>query len=182
MLKEQFDLLGHVKIDMFFTAVSPMRSNLMGQGRPYGGVAIMWKMGLLKNAQVQKTTSDRLCAISIDLEVREILVASVYMSCDLEDVASSDDYEEELGYLNGLVNSLEFNSKIIIGDFNGDPLSYSSSRFGKKMRKFATNNGVIIADLDHFDLDRFEKRCKFHDVGIRGCFKVQFGGLYLSVK
>ena len=75
LLKEQFDLLGHVEMDMFFTAVSPMRSNLMGQERPYG--------------------------------------------------ASSDDYEE-LGYLDGLVNSPEFDSKIIIGDFNGDPRSYSN--------------------------------------------------------
>ena len=116
LLKEQLDLLGHVKMDMFFTAVSPMRSNLMGQGRPYGGAAIMWKE-LQKNIQVQKTPSDRLCAISIDLGVRKILVASVYMPCDLEDVTSSDDYEE-LEYLDGLVNSPKFDSKIIIGDFN----------------------------------------------------------------
>ena len=81
------------------------------------------------------------------------MVASVYMPCDLGDVTSSDDYEEELGYLDGLVNSPEFDSKIIIGDFNGDPRSFSSSRFGKKMRKFATNNGVVIADLDHFEKD-----------------------------
>ena len=70
LLKEQFDLLGHVKMDMFFTAVSPRRSNLMGQGRPYGGAAIMWKKELQKNIQVQKTPSDRLSAISIDFGVR----------------------------------------------------------------------------------------------------------------
>ena len=123
----------------------------MGQGRPYGGAAIMWKKELQKNIQVQKTPSDRLCTISIDLGVRKILVAAVYMPCDLGDVTSSDDYEEELGYLDGLVNSPEFDSKIIIGDFNGNTHSFSSSTFGKKMRKFATNNDVVIADLDRFE-------------------------------
>ena len=59
----------------------------------------MWKRELQKYIQVLETPSDRLCAISIDLGVRTILVASVYMPCDLGCVTSVDGYEEELGYL-----------------------------------------------------------------------------------
>ena len=55
-------------------------------------------------------------------------------------------------WMHGLVNSPELDSKIIIGNFNGDPRSYSGSRFGKK-RHFATNNGVIIVNIDHFEKD-----------------------------
>ena len=68
----------------------------MRQGRPYSGVAIMWKE-LQKYIQVLKTPSDRLCAFSIDLGVRTILVVSVYMPCDLGGVTSVDALRKNLG-------------------------------------------------------------------------------------
>lgn len=54
---------------------------------------------------MRQTVSERLCAVSIDLGLEKILIVSVYMPCDLGCVTSVDDYEEELGYLDGLIHN-----------------------------------------------------------------------------
>ena len=80
----------------FFTAVSPMRNDLIGKGRP-GGVAILWKKELQKFIQVQQTVSDKLCAITINWGLdKNSACVCICMPCDLGCVTSVDDYEEEL--------------------------------------------------------------------------------------
>ncbi|XP_073953054.1 uncharacterized protein [Choristoneura fumiferana] len=49
------------------------------RGRPYGGVAILWKTSVFKDVSIIKCDNNRLCAIKIQTGERPIIVVSVYM-------------------------------------------------------------------------------------------------------
>ena len=93
LLKEQFNQFNGLYENIFFTAVSPMRSESWSQGRPFGSVAILWKRKLQRMVRVHRTMSERICAISLDLsEIEKSLVISVYMPYDRGCLDSSNDH------------------------------------------------------------------------------------------
>ena len=81
--KEQFNVLNRLDEDFYHVAVSPMRSCHIQRGRPFGGVALLWRKGLQKYVQVVETGSDNVCAISLQFESESVLLISVYMPCDM---------------------------------------------------------------------------------------------------
>ncbi|CAH2090409.1 unnamed protein product [Euphydryas editha] len=52
------------------------------RGRPYGGVAILWRKRVFKSVTVIDCVSPRLLAIKVSLENQFIIVFSVYMPTD----------------------------------------------------------------------------------------------------
>lgn len=64
---------------------------------------------------------------------------------------SVEEYEEELGYLEGLVQETWFKSSITIGDFNGDSSFSVDSQFGRKVRCFMESNNMHIVKLDELN-------------------------------
>ena len=59
---EQFPALGRIGDGEFvYTAVSTMKSGEDCPGRPYGGVAMLWKRTLQRRVSVLRTGSDRIC-------------------------------------------------------------------------------------------------------------------------
>ena len=68
-----------------------------------------------------------------------ILVIALYLPVDYGNRESAEEYDSELAFLEGLLESVEYNEVILLGDFNAD-LSSMGGRFSKKLVTFLTDN------------------------------------------
>ena len=62
--------------------VSGITDTELLSGRPYGGVAILWKMNLKAKVTPLSFSSRKVCGVTITLNDLDILLFNVYMPCD----------------------------------------------------------------------------------------------------
>ena len=89
----------------------------MLSGRPQGGCAIFDNKHIKCTVKHIDANSDRICAILADYNSDSILFVCVYMPCDSKDL---DQFNFELGIIQGLIASLSLNYNVCGGDFNTD--------------------------------------------------------------
>ena len=97
-------------------AVSGMERGILIRGRPYGGIAILWKQSIKHSVTASSVISRRFCAIVVEFENMKILMCSVYMPGD----ENAIEYEETLQEINRLFVYHDVDRIIIGGDFNVD--------------------------------------------------------------
>ena len=75
--------LGEIHEDYLFHGQSGITDGELLQGRPYGGVAILWHKKLASNVQkVKNCDSKRICAVKLSCQQKDILLVSCYMPND----------------------------------------------------------------------------------------------------
>lgn len=117
----QHSIIESVCVDSNYHAISAMDEGNIGQvGRPYGGCAIVWHRHLGVACHPVKTSSTRLCAVTVDAGVHKLLCVSVYMPNDDNSNASHNIYGEVLCELSTLISIYDNYNLIIGGDFNVD--------------------------------------------------------------
>ena len=146
LLPCEFSWINSIDDDVIFSAVSPMEMDTLYRGRPFGGVALLWHKDLRKWTVPIETGSDRLSAALMKLDTISVLVVAVYMPVDYGNQQSFDDFTEQLGYLEGLASSVEFDTLICIGDFNTD--FNNPSRFTRALNVFMSENDLQKVGLD----------------------------------
>lgn len=73
-------MLGTISSEFEFTGKSAVdTSEGLLRGRPFGGVAILWRKGVFESVSVISCNSSRLVAIKAVSSSRTIIVFSVYM-------------------------------------------------------------------------------------------------------
>jgi hypothetical protein len=91
------------------------------QGRPYGGVGIIWKKDLSKYIKPVKTNCNRVCAVSLKTETINMLIVCVYFPCDNWSKSLVDElYIDCISSVKQLIESCDVNSVIVGGDLNTD--------------------------------------------------------------
>ena len=123
LLPTELNILSSISEDTLYCAVSPMEIDKMILGRPYGGAALLWHKRLHQSVCTIKTASDRMAGIRITTSLGTILIVSVYMPVDYGDGQALEDYITEIGFLEGLLESNEYDGVNILGDFNTDLLT-----------------------------------------------------------
>ena len=63
---------------------SGMKNDCVNIGRPYGGVAILWKRSNSIKVESIATSSDRLCAAKITNNISSAIIFNVYMPCNID--------------------------------------------------------------------------------------------------
>jgi hypothetical protein len=113
-------------------------------GRPFGGLAVMWRKTL--GSYCKPITYDdevRIMGLEISSESTRLLILNFYMP-----FCSSDNFDDFVFYLNKL-NSFVSNADTplvyAIGDFNADIVK-KHNLFGKELVKFCQEEGFIISD------------------------------------
>ena len=140
----EFGRFNSIDDDVIFSSVSPMEVDVLRQGRPFGGVALLWHRDMQKWIVPVETGTDRLAAVMLQLGSRRVLLVGVYMPVDYGNQQSMYDFTEQLGYLEGLISSVDFDSFIRIGDFNAD--LDKRSRFACALCTFMNENGLKRAE------------------------------------
>ncbi len=78
----QMHILERNTPDMYVHGISAINDTDVLVGRPYGGVACLWRKSLKCKVTPIETNSNRLCAIKCEFDDTAILIISVYMPCD----------------------------------------------------------------------------------------------------
>lgn len=89
------------------------------RGRPYGGVAILWRTGLFQTVTVLECNCPRITAIKATSGERSIIVFSVYMPTDSID--NLPIFTECLSKICAVMDSSDVEAVYILGDFNAHP-------------------------------------------------------------
>lgn len=117
------------------------------RGRPYGGLAIMWRKSTLPNVTLVDCKNDRYIAVKINLDGRNILVFSVYMPCDHRD--NLTDFTNCLAGMNAVIDDNNIEAAFILGDFNAHP----TADFGDELFNFCSEQNMICADVRKLGID-----------------------------
>lgn len=136
---QELPYLANVHPDFYGRGVSAMDSSAgMLVGRPYGGVAILWRKSLGTKCTVTMYDDSRLISIDIFLDKnRKFSVMNAYLPH--ENGGNADDY---MHYLAKVLAFMEHNPySCVCGDFNADTLN--ASKFGMKLQKWIQQEGLM---------------------------------------
>ena len=114
----EFGNFSNVLTGSKYIAKSDMQNDVINYGRPYGGVAIIWKKSLVVEINEINTLSNRLCAIRITSHNLDIILVNIYMPCNEYNL--NDEFIEILFEVVTICNTYECSDIVIAGDFNCD--------------------------------------------------------------
>ncbi|RVE46368.1 hypothetical protein evm_008991 [Chilo suppressalis] len=119
-VEKDVSFLGSIDPAFSFTGKSAVDTSAgVLRGRPYGGVALLWRSAKFSAVTVIPCRSDRLVAVKIVLSDRSFIVASVYIPTDKNE--NLTEFTECLSELNAIIESASVESVVILGDFNAHP-------------------------------------------------------------
>ena len=113
------------------------------RGRPYGGVAIIWKNQFDKYIEIIPSESKRVCAILIELEQVKCVIVNVYMPCDprTQNIERVPEFVEVLQAIDSCIVSSGADHVILAGDFNTD--FSRNNAHSKLLSNFVTCESLI---------------------------------------
>lgn len=151
LMPHDIPFLGTIDSDFAFTGKSAVdTSKGLLRGRPYGGVAILWRKSVFRNVTVVDCNSDRISAIKVQTMSRYFLMFSVYMPTD--DMGSIDNLAEFLqclGEIRAVIDESGIECVFILGDFNAN----YNKRFGKELVNFCIEQNVRCFDWEYLGVD-----------------------------
>ena len=142
------DLLGNTHKDYFYTGVSGVDSKKdIIQGRPHGGVAILWHKSLNNKITVLITGNKRICAISVNISDKQsVLIITVYMPCDNRSHSPDEEFIDVLNNVEQLLIQSSCNCVILCGDMN---TSFTRNNFHSTYLSQFMENVVLYNAWDH---------------------------------
>ena len=143
LVPQDLPFLGNIYSDFSFTGKSAMDlSSGVRRGRPFGGVAILWRKSVFTNVSVVQCESDRITAIRANTGNNcEVVVICVYMPTDHSD--NLPIFTNCLGEISAIVQQNNVESVYILGDFNAHP----TAPFFDELLDFCDDNKWICADI-----------------------------------
>ncbi|KAL0880596.1 hypothetical protein ABMA27_001826 [Loxostege sticticalis] len=147
LLPHDIPLLGNICSDFEYTGKSAVDTSVgLLKGRPYGGVAILWRKGIFDSVTVLDCDSARVIGIRATMGERTVIFFSVYMPTDSLD--NLPIFTEVLGELSAIVESENVESIFILGDFNAHP----HELFYNELTNFCSDQSWICADIEKLGL------------------------------
>lgn len=128
-------------------------------GRPYGGVALLWRKSVFPCVAIIPCSSARICAIKIDLNNQKFIVCSVYMPVDCSENLS--DFTNCLGHLSAIVEEGECEAVFLLGDYNAHP----GQPFFNELKMFCSEQNWICDDVSKLDSNSFTYVSDVHGTG-----------------
>lgn len=143
LLPHCIPLLGTISQDFEYTGKSSVDTSTgLLVGRPYGGVAILWRKGMFESVTVLDCNSDRVIAIKVTSDNRSVIIFSVYMPTDK--TANLPIFTEVLSEISALGESSDVETLIMLGDFNAHP----GEPFYKELSDFSLEQSWRCADVE----------------------------------
>ena len=115
-------ILGGLNKNYGFAGKSGMDSTVILQGRPHGGVGILWKKNLAKSIRQVDVQSKRSCGIRLQLKNNQtVLILNVYMPTDSRSMTCADEeYEQCLDSISLCIEENSCDYVLLGGDLNVD--------------------------------------------------------------
>ena len=121
LLDSRFSSLEDNISDVHVHGMSGMLESDIQSGRPFGGVAIIWKKNIKCKITPISLSSRRMCAIILTVNNFDNILFNVYMPCDtMYDQNNQSQYNEVLQEISHACTDHNVDQIIIGGDFNTD--------------------------------------------------------------
>ena len=120
------------------------------RGRPYGGLAVMWRKSL-GGCEIIDMPTPRIMCLQIRNKDNAIALFNIYMPCDGRE--HLDEYLHLLSFLSTAIEEREFTHIAMIGDFN--TTIDANSCFGKELKKFCGDEMLSLSDSTWCDSKSF---------------------------
>lgn len=151
LLPHDIPFLGTIHDSFEYTGKSAVdTSKELLRGRPYGGVALLWRKNLFDSVAVINCASARLAAVRFEIRNRSFIVFSVYMPTQCLD--NLTEFAECLGEISAIIESSEIESVYILGDFNAHP----TELFSNELISFCAEQTWCCADMLKLGMDSNE--------------------------
>jgi exonuclease III len=149
LFEHDLPLLGSIHKDFAYTGTSAMDSKAgLLTGRPYGGVAVLWRKSVFPDVSVIKCNSVRLAAIRINVPGSSVLVFSVYMPVNVPENLPL--FSEVMGEICAICEeTTDIEAVYILGDFNAHP----NELFCRELLQFCVSQDWYCIDLDMLGTD-----------------------------
>ncbi len=119
-------------------------------GRPYGGLAILWRHAIAESV-VFKYFSNRIVGVELDKGGHKVLILNVYLPYDDNTQDGLEEYIHHLGVINSIVQDASTSEVLVLGDYNAD----FGKRFGQELQDFAADHMLVVSDKVMCDNDSF---------------------------
>ena len=149
--------------DLFYgEGVSAMNTEeTLFKGRPFGGIAILWRKSLAQMCKIIKYADNRIMGIEIVLNNVKMLILNVYLPYDKGD--NFDEYQFYLYKIDNIISNYNSPYAMVLGDFNANTYGMEhgtvNHRFGNELLKFCTNECLVISDVV---FNRKQSLCTFY--------------------
>lgn len=148
LLPEELGYLHSISDDFACTGTSAVDTTAgILRGRPFGGVAILWRKSAFNAVSVIPCNNPRVCAIEIVLKETSVLVFNAYMPTD--EVCNLVEYTDCLSSVSAIIDSSNIESCYILGDFNAHP----TGRFYAELLDFCREFEWNCVDTDLLGLN-----------------------------
>ncbi|XP_053618243.1 uncharacterized protein LOC128679811, partial [Plodia interpunctella] len=150
LLPHDIQFLGSIDDNFAFTGNSAVDTSAgVLRGRPYGGVALLWRKAVFPCVSVLTCRSVRLAAIKITQGERSFLVITVYMPTDCKE--NLVEFTECMSEIYAIVESNDVETVFILGDFNAHP----GEQFSLELLNFCTEQYWSCIDMDLLPSDTY---------------------------
>ncbi|XP_052751474.1 uncharacterized protein LOC128200826 [Galleria mellonella] len=148
LLPHDIHILGSIHDDFGYSGNSAVDTSVgILHGRPFGGVAILWRKSVFRSVSVIKCESSRIIAINAETSDKQMIIMSVYMPTD--DSENLTEFTHCLGEICAIVENNDSQTVFILGDYNAHP----HGQFGKELLHFCTEQQLICADIEKLGLN-----------------------------
>ena len=141
-MKEDLPILSTVHSKFHGFEVSAIDSSKILFGRPFGGVAILWRKSLNNLIEIIDYKDPRILGIEIKTRGTKLLLICLYMPTDCKE--NEIDFLHYLGKLDSIIQEADTSNISIIGDWNADPKAH----FGRELADFCSDKSLLISDIE----------------------------------
>ena len=111
-------------------------------GRPYGGLAVMWRKHLTSKVKPVSFDDDRIIGVECVVNSTKMFLLGVYLPCNSN--TNFEDFLFSLGKIRTIIDEFDSLYVYVFGDFNAD--IEKQSVFGNELVSFCHDSDLIVAD------------------------------------
>lgn len=142
LIPDEIDFLNTIHPDFGYYGISAVDTSAGPlKGRPFGGVAVLWRKSSFANVVPIESHSTRIAAVRVNLTDRCFIVMSVYMPTECADNLPL--FTECLGKMSAIVEDSDVENVIMLGDFNADV----NSIFGDELEAYCLDQEWVCVDI-----------------------------------
>ncbi|CAG4975729.1 unnamed protein product [Colias eurytheme] len=145
-------LIPRVKLPVFMNEnIWPEVDTAAGalRGRPYGGVALLWRKSLFSSVSVVMCNSVRIAAIKVSLCDRDMLVFSVYMPTNSSDNLA--EFTDCFSEITAIIDSNSIETVFMLGDYN----AHTGELFHTELLQICEEQQWLCADIECLPSDSY---------------------------
>ncbi len=147
--QDESDVLSELSAEFYVKSVSGMDTSTgLISGRPYGGIAILWRKSLGSLCKIVDFNDSRLLGIDLNIGGNNVRLVNIYLPFD--SVSNENEY---IDYLTRMCHICEHHCNgyvYFIGDFNANlQVNHEGtvkSRFGRELISLCDDEDLVISD------------------------------------